>query len=100
VEVSDDASLVTTRQVLRHPGEVLSLTPSPQDRRLLVSCGKQRGQAAEASLWKLPVAEDASPSGDDEDAVATQELGLAAAFPAQKLPVSEYEQCRVKRSLG
>ncbi|KAE9035362.1 hypothetical protein PR003_g7672 [Phytophthora rubi] len=97
VEVNDNASDVTTRQVFRHPGEVLSLAPSPQDRQLLVTCGKQRGQPTEASLWKLPDAEEAPAHSEDDaeggrdhavDATA-QDLTQLAAFPAQKLPVSE-----------
>ncbi|KAG7391531.1 Protein tssc1 [Phytophthora pseudosyringae] len=93
LEVSTDASDVVTRQVLRHPGEVLSLAPSPQDRQLLVTCGKQRGQSAEASLWKLPDAEETPvQSGEEEEegeGAAAQDLEQLAAFPAQKLPVSE-----------
>ncbi|KAL4144220.1 hypothetical protein PRNP1_013359 [Phytophthora ramorum] len=85
VEVRDDASDAITRQVLVHPGEVRSLAPSPTDRQLLVTVGKQRGQAADASLWRVPdvVEEDA------EDSAAPQELTQLAAFPVQKLPVTE-----------
>lgn len=93
VEVNDDASDVITRQTFHHHREVLSLAPSPQDRQLLVTCGKQRGQPTEASLWKLPDAEEAPLHlGDGEEGEATaQDLTQLAPFPAQKLPVSEYE---------
>ncbi|KUF96023.1 hypothetical protein AM588_10010605 [Phytophthora nicotianae] len=87
VQVEDDASNVITRQVFNHPGEVLSLAPSPQDPQLLVSCGKQRGQQAEASLWKLPDAE--ANSSEEDGATVAQDLEQLAVFPAQKLPVSE-----------
>ncbi|RLN51012.1 hypothetical protein BBJ28_00023703, partial [Nothophytophthora sp. Chile5] len=93
VEVDDATNDVATRQVLRHPGEVLSLSPSPSDSRLLVTCGKQRDQAAEASLWRLPDAADGAqhPQGDGGGGdVTPQELTPLAVFPAQKLPVSEY----------
>lgn len=93
VEINDDASEVATLQVLRHPGEVLSLAPSPQDRQLLVTCGKQRGQTAEAALWKLPDAEQSTSLSvegeEDAGTTATQDLEQLAAFPAQKLPVTE-----------
>lgn len=81
-----------TRQVFNHPGEVLSLAPSPQDAQLLVTCGKQRGQQAEASLWKLPDEDTRTHSGEEDGAAVAQDLEQLAAFPAQKLPVSEYEQ--------
>ncbi|RLN92552.1 hypothetical protein BBJ28_00007100 [Nothophytophthora sp. Chile5] len=95
IEVDDATNDVATRQVFRHPGEVLSLAPSPSDSRLLVACGKQRDQAAEASLWRLPdaadEAQDPQEDGDGGDAssVRPQELTPLAVFPAQKLPVSE-----------
>ncbi|RLN56260.1 hypothetical protein BBJ29_006838 [Phytophthora kernoviae] len=93
VEVNDEASDVITRQVVHHPGEVLCIAPSPQDRQLLVTCGKQRGQTAEASLWKLPEAEDvptkSQEDAEDNEAATAQELIQMAAFPAQKLPISE-----------
>ncbi|OWZ13461.1 hypothetical protein PHMEG_00013203 [Phytophthora megakarya] len=89
VEVKDDASDVITRQVFRHAGEVLSLAPSPQDPQLLVTCGKQRGQPTEASLWKLPKIDNAALSEEGGSDTAPQDLTQVAAFPAQKLPVSE-----------
>ncbi|KAF1774100.1 WD40-repeat-containing domain [Phytophthora cactorum] len=90
--VEDDASGIITRQVFNHPGEVLSLAPSPQDPQLLVTCGKQRGQQAGASLWKLPSAEEAPVHlGEEDGAASAQDLEQLAAFPVQKLPVSEYE---------
>ncbi|KAF4140563.1 WD domain G-beta repeat domain-containing protein [Phytophthora infestans] len=89
VQVDDDASNVMTRQVFNHPGEVLSLAPSPQDTQLLVTCGKQRGQQAEASLWKLPDEDTRTHSGEEDGAAVAQDLEQLAAFPAQKLPVSE-----------
>ncbi|KAG6970979.1 hypothetical protein JG687_00002326 [Phytophthora cactorum] len=88
--VEDDASGIITRQVFNHPGEVLSLAPSPQDPQLLVTCGKQRGQQAGASLWKLPSAEEAPVHlGEEDGSASAQDLEQLAAFPVQKLPVSE-----------
>ncbi|KAG2762047.1 hypothetical protein PC129_g950 [Phytophthora cactorum] len=90
VQVEDDASGIITRQAFNHPGEVLSLAPSPQDPQLLVTCGKQRGQQAGASLWKLPSAEEAPVHlGEEDGSASAQDLEQLAALPVQKLPVSE-----------
>ncbi|CAI5743145.1 unnamed protein product [Hyaloperonospora brassicae] len=99
VEVTDNGSTVGTRQVLRHPGEVLALVPNPQDRQLLLTCSKARGQPAQVLLWRLPD-EETSGEGDLEEAEArasaptatsgkAQEMEQLAAFPVQRLPVSE-----------
>ncbi|RMX70454.1 hypothetical protein DD238_000437 [Peronospora effusa] len=94
VQVNDDASDVITTQLFRHPGEVLSLAPSPYNQQLLITCAKQRGQSSETLLWKLPEAEPISgDNGKDTGRGAMmQNLEQVAAFPAQKGPVSEYNR--------
>ncbi|CAI5709672.1 unnamed protein product [Peronospora destructor] len=94
VQVKDDASDVITTQVFRHPGEVLSLASSPHDRQLLVTCAKQRGESSETLLWKMLETEQSfNQIGDDgkdtESGARMQNLEQLAAFPAQKVPVSE-----------
>ncbi|CEG48053.1 WD repeat protein TSSC1, WD repeat superfamily [Plasmopara halstedii] len=85
VEVDDKGNSIITHQVCNHPGEVLCLVPSPHERELLVTCGKQQGQRAEASLWKLP-----DTSNLEEEKCAATNLKQLSVFPAQKLPVSEF----------
>lgn len=102
VQISDDGDDVITRQVFSHPGEVLNLAPSPQDRQLLVTCSKQRGKQAKALLWKLPQRIDSQIHIEEKGRTATtKDLEQLAPFPEQKLPVSEYESscaaiCRFK----
>ncbi|CAH0475385.1 unnamed protein product [Peronospora belbahrii] len=93
IEANGGATSVNTRQSFRHAGEVLSLAPCPQNRELLVTCGKkQQCEAVNALLWKLP-ATKFDPIEENDEIAGTgarmQDLELLAALPVQKSRVSE-----------
>ncbi|KAI9915792.1 hypothetical protein PsorP6_008585 [Peronosclerospora sorghi] len=90
VEINDDTSQVLTRNVFGHPGEVLSLAPSPQDSHLLVTCGKKPNHPTEAFLWHTETGTSTiEESGEVITAAAAKDLTLVAAFPDVKQRVSE-----------
>lgn len=77
---------ITVKQVYSHATQVLDLAPSPFAKDLLVTCGKPKGEAMTATLWKMgDIDGDEAVDGD-----TPTPLVALAELPQQKLPVSKY----------
>lgn len=81
MEFDSSTNEVVVKRSFSHAGEVRHLAPSPSDAELLVTCGKQRSQPAEAKLWRMP--------GGDGGENEVEEMVEVAAIPTQKAPVSK-----------
>ncbi|KAF1323398.1 Wd repeat protein tssc1, wd repeat superfamily, partial [Globisporangium splendens] len=77
---------VSVKHVYVHEAQVLDLAPSPFAKDLLVTCGKRKGEAVAAALWKMENMDDDNASEGDS---APKPLVAVAELPQQKLPVSK-----------
>lgn len=84
VDYDSNANELKKTQVYAHEDQVLSLSPCPFAKDRLITCSKAKGEAAEATLWKMDGLDD-EPSGEDP---TPSPLNSLAVLPTQASPPS------------